>query len=551
MDEIKEKDYIDENGNVVKGYYSQLSDLNEKYFGEASGHHEEYLDEYRKNEEKLYQWQKKQLEQQADDYKTAMDYIDKQLNKMLDSLKDEEDDETESIQEDIDALNDEKDEFDDAEQAKIDKLNDEKDAFDETTQTKIDALSDEKEAFETTMEAEIDALNDKKDAESTEWQAKIDALSKENDALEKQKELQELLENLATAKSTRVKVLKNGRFQYVTDQNEVDTAQKALNDYYTSLKEEQQKQALEDAKNAAEENYQKQIDDLTAYEKNVSKNYQSQIDNLNTLVKNTDKDYDAQIKAIENYVKQMDDNYDDQLKDLNDYMHETKADYDEQVQDMQDYIDEFEDLVNSYQDKENEHIANMLTNGQAENDEWLLRINNLKAFVDEYNNQLDKLDKDEEEADSGSGSSSSSSSGGYGPTGSDSDKNTYVSVNGGSYIHGSGKVIHRAGGGIVGDNEITLVGDDPNNSELVVGSKLNGSVMKLGSGAGVIPHLLSDTLISMAQIFGSDKYGSNITNKTVGNSIHIGNISLPQVKNGEDFVKYLSNFNMTQFAYSH
>jgi hypothetical protein len=554
----KEKDDLDHklaiNQITEADYYSKLRDLNEKYYGEASGMHEQYLKEYRQNEEATYKWEKQKEE---DNYKTAMEYIKSKLDTMLDALEKEESEELDSIQKDIDALNDEKDAFDDAEQEKLDALNDEKDAFDDATQAKIDALSDEKESFETTTQAEIDALNDKKDAESDEWQAKIDALETENDELEKQKELQSLLESLAKAQSTKVKVLKDGKFQYVTDQEAVDSAQKNLDDYYSSLKQEKQKTALEKAKQDAEDSYQKQIDDLTAYEKSVSNNYQKQLDDLNDLKDSKDKSYEAQIKSIEAYVKETDKEYDQQIKDLNDYKDSVEEDYEEQVENMKSYISSYEDMMNSYEDREKKHIADMLTNGQAENSEWLLRLSNLKSFVKEYNELEDSLNNTDyaNEEDSGSGGSSkgsSSSGSGYGPTASSSNKNTYVSVGGSSYIHASGNVIHRASGGTVDDNEITLVGDDPSNSELVVGSKLNGSIMKLGGGSGVIPHKLSDTLVSLARVFGSDKYGSSVTNnKSIGNTIHIGNISLPQVKNGEEFVKYLSNFDMKQFAYSH
>jgi hypothetical protein len=515
-------------------YYKKLAELNEQYFGEASEYHQKYLSEYRKNEETLYEWYKKQIQNKMDDYKTAMDYIDKQLNNMLDDLKKEEEEELDSIQDDIDALNDEKDAFDDAEQDKIDAIQDEKDAFDDSTQDKIDALSDEKDAFESTIEAEIDALEAKKDAESDEWDAKIDALETENDELEKQKELESLLEALAKAQNTKVKVLRNGKFQYVTDQSGVDSAQKDLQDYYDSLKQEKQKQILEDAKNSAEKNYQQQIDDLKAYEKSVSNNYQKQIDDLNDLKDDKDKSYEAQLKALNAFKDAQDKVYEQQIKDLEEYKDEVQEDYDEQVEAMEEYIKQYEDYMNTYEERENKHIADMKTNGQAENKEWLLRLDNLKNFVEEYNRLQEELNEANESGDR-------------------EDKDTEEDDRPkDGMVDDSPAVEDTYADGVysTSSDKIALVGE---NKELVVGSKLNsGTVTRLASGSGVIPHNLTNTLVTMARVFNSDVgSGTTVNNRSTGNVFHIGNISLPQVKNGEDFVKYLSNFNMKQFAYSH
>jgi len=103
------------------------------------------------------------------------------------------------------------------------------------------------------------------------------------------------------------------------------------------------------------------------------------------------------------------------------------------------------------------------------------------------------------------------------------------------------------------DDEIAIVGDDPQFSELVVGSKLNSGAKILNSskGTGIIPHNLTSTLVSMAQAF-QGQQPLQTTNNSNATTISIGNISLPNVENGEQFVDYLQHFNldMTNLAYS-
>ena len=540
MDEINETEY-----------YKKLGDLNKKYFGESTQYHEDYLKEYQKNEEEIYKWEKEQkkeqLEQQKENYETAIGFIRDELETMKSDLQDEEDEELDNIQERIDAINDEKDAYDDAQQVKIDALNKEKDAFDETTN------------------AEISALEDKKDAESDEWQAKLDALNNTNDALEKQKKLQEYFESLAKAKATKVKIFKDGKFVYSTDMSAVDEAQSALDEYNEELKQEQQQKILEDAKNAAE------------------KNYTDQIDNLKTYLNDVDKNYDNQVKILESATDAKDKQYQKQLDDLDDYKNSVQDDYEEQIDDMSSYIDSFDDLVNEYQNQQAKMIADMLAGTDTENSQWLLRLDNLKEFVSGYNDTLAQLDTtksselmmpngesllDLTNAVNVTGTSSTSSSSSpssvkvIGPA-ADIGRTNSTKAKSSSLTGSSGGIgpaytkdfiaSHSSGISSVNGNEMALVGDSPH-SELVIGSKLNGVPMRLSSGSGVVNAESTSTLAGLFNTLGSViSSGGNLSssNSSNSNSITIGNITLPQVKNGEDFVNYLKNFNMTQFAYSH
>lgn len=92
-------------------------------------------------------------------------------------------------------------------------------------------------------------------------------------------------------------------------------------------------------------------------------------------------------------------------------------------------------------------------------------------------------------------------------------------------------------------NQLALVGDAPNR-ELVIGSKLNGQLMNLSKGDGVVNARSTRTLAGILNNLSRINNTNLIPNlsATNGQCINIQNITLPQVKNGQDFVNYLKNF---------
>lgn len=92
-------------------------------------------------------------------------------------------------------------------------------------------------------------------------------------------------------------------------------------------------------------------------------------------------------------------------------------------------------------------------------------------------------------------------------------------------------------------NQLALVGDAPNR-ELVIGSKLNGQLMNLSKGDGVVNARSTRTLAGILNNLSRINNTNLIPNlsTTNGQCINIQNITLPQVKNGQDFVNYLKNF---------
>ncbi len=76
----------------------------------------------------------------------------------------------------------------------------------------------------------------------------IEALEKVNDELDKQAQKEKYLQDLATAKSKRLYVFKDGRFQYVEDVDAVSEAESELAEYEREQALESQKESLESQK---------------------------------------------------------------------------------------------------------------------------------------------------------------------------------------------------------------------------------------------------------------------------------------------------------------
>lgn len=108
------------------------------------------------------------------------------------------------------------------------------------------------------LQDQIDAINDKydkmlQDAEDRA-QAQLDALEAQNEAVEDQITLQQKLEALDKAKNTMQMVFKDGQFQYQADADEVSKSQNELNAYYRQKDYENRKKYIEDSLKA-EKNY--------------------------------------------------------------------------------------------------------------------------------------------------------------------------------------------------------------------------------------------------------------------------------------------------------
>lgn len=132
----------------------------------------------------------------------------------------------------------------------------------EEQEKEIQKLESQQQAYEAlfsimaeNIQKEIDALEEEKAAIEERYQAQIDALNETNEELEEQIALEQALDDLAQARSKKVMVYKDGRFQYVSDVDAVSEATSALE----TVKREQ---SLKDEIAAIEAERDKELADI-------------------------------------------------------------------------------------------------------------------------------------------------------------------------------------------------------------------------------------------------------------------------------------------------
>ena len=425
---------------------------------------------------------KKALEETKKQYETVIKWITKQYDKKIDAIKKSKDEAVKAIEREIKALEKEKD-------------------------TILDGI-----------EKEIDALEKEKDARKKYWDDQIDALKKANQEKKDALELQEKLDALEKARNTKVKIYKEGQgFVYDVDQTAVAEAQKALDEFLSEKAYEDELARLEALKDAELDNYEKRIDALNEYKDNVQKSYEEQLDALKEHKEALEEQYDAEIEIYQNYKQQ------------------------------------FEDMVNAYQEQQEKLLFEQLTGIKAEGDNWMTRLDNLAEFVRKYNELQKQLDTGNtsvsNDASMKSGNTVSSGSnikGTQQPKYDDkgyrlnevttktanvpfsSQKQQFIPYSGTTNVSSNGVIKKYANGvGSIKDNELAIVGENPN-QEIVIGSKLNnGELMSLNKGSGVVNADSSNTLAGMLnQVgkFGSSGFGSG--NGTLNNNINNDSLTI-------------------------
>lgn len=420
-----------------------------------------------------------------------------------------------ALQKEKDAIQDVIDEINDKYDAEVKAIEKEKDAIQDTIDEIKEAYNDQIDA----LEQEQDAVQETIDAINAKYDAQLDALEKYNDELEDEIELQQILEEMAKAKSTKKMVYKDGRFQYVEDLDAVAAAQTKLDEY-------NRKQALKKQKADIEE--QRQLE-LKAYEDKkalleqeqavIEKRYELEI-----------KSYESNKKLLEKEKENIERRRENELASYN----EQKKLLEQQIKALQDYGDTYVDTVNS--------IGNNINDAMSKQNEQLKkRLEELQALLDDYNNtnksKTPLTDAAREEAETltpeqravydmwksrGVGSeeamrqakkTTSSSTGGSKPSleKPSSKKNLQQRLAGGTT---------SAYGGM------TLVGES--GPELRV----------LNQGDGVLPANITRNLWAMATN-PNLRFGRSISTKNT--AISVANITLPNVRNAEEFVSGLKN----------
>ena len=168
-------------------------------------------------------------------------------------------------QNDIDKIYDEIEKK--AKEAAEKQAEEEKKAAEEAKEAWEKALNERKDAYEAAsgymvdrIDERLEALEKQKTDEEQKWQDEIDKLNEENGLLEDQIKYQQLLDNLAKAKSKKLYVFKDGQFQYVQDVEAIAEAQSELDSYNREKALEEETKRLETLKDEAVGNIQTQID---------------------------------------------------------------------------------------------------------------------------------------------------------------------------------------------------------------------------------------------------------------------------------------------------
>ena len=471
-----------------------------------------------------------------------------------------------AIQDEVKALEDKKSKYDRVIKwiekqydKQIDKIKKAKEEALEAIEAQIKAKEKQKDKELDAIEKQINALEKEKDKRKEYWDAQIDALKKANKEKKDALELQEKLDALEKAKSTKVKIYKEGQgFVYDVDQTAVQEAQKALDEYLSEKAYEEELQRLEDLRDAELKNYEERIKALDEYKDRVQESYEKQIENLKTYKEQVEANYDAQIEMYENYKQK------------------------------------FEDMVNAYEEEQDRLLALELAGIDAENNNWMTRLDNLQNFVSSYHDLLRQIEDAKARMDAVTSSTPSVGGGGGGgnsttPTpsgggtsgnvGGGNNNNNTRTVTNQDYPYNQytpnpehkkqtkfpttatrGTPYHAKGIDTIPNDEIAIVGDAPN-QELVIGSKLNGKLMSLNKGDGVVNAESSKTLAGMLnQIgkYGASGFGSG--NGTLNNNINNDSLTIngvtiqgADIKDPQTFVNGLLNLKAEalQRAYSH
>ena len=346
------------------------------------------------------------------------------------------------------------------------------------------------------IQSQIDELQQQKQIEEDYWQSKIDALNEQNNQLQEQIELETLLQNLAKAKESKKMVYKEGQgYVYATDEEAVASAEKGLQSYYTQQEYQRNLSALESYKSQASNRYDTAISNKQTLLDATNKQYEDRIAELNSTI---NESYEEQIQRLENQklvdeeekarlernLTTLEEDYKKQGDIIQAHSALMKRNYDDLISYYNNFLTNFETQTESYNNQQLMAKAFNLTGIDFGSGNWQTQLQGLGDFTSNYNTLLDKLG--------------------------------------------------------------TLEGSKITSNGITIGQKINeNTAVKLGNGgfnlsnlasiAGSIPATLQPQSL-MAQATGG---AGNVTN------VSIGNISLPEVKNGKDFVDYLQNFNAT------
>ena len=308
----------------------------------------------------------------------------------------------------------------------------------------------------------VNSLKDVADAYKTAAKYMSSQIDNEINALEKRKDA------IEDSYNAQIKAIQDAN-DAIEEQMELEKAQQALAE---AKKKRQlvftggQFQYVEDAKAIAEA--QENLNEVVRQQE------------LEKQVENLENARDAELKAI-----------------------------DDQIAGWEKYKEQWESLVDSYEEQQDKLIAQQVLGIKLEGDNWQKRLKNAQAFVDQYKKIMAQLDVLE-----GSDTSTPQSA-----------KNVLKQATTlGAKGFANGTTSTPAG--------IYKVGEA-------------GSELMVGRGNGVIPHNLTENLMRLGQFSPSEWVNSlkgTFADKTQTVVQQFGDISLPNVSNASQFVEQLKQF---------
>lgn len=437
----------------------------------------------------------------------------KELSKEIDKQTKKLEKQKDKIQDNIDAWNKQADEMEKLFSIVISRI-----------EEKIDALQEKNDKYQEKIDARTEKFEKAKEKEEKALDKKIDAIDKEiaaqqeaNDAVDDAIELQEKLENLRKAQSTKVKVFKDGQWTWGTDQAAVDEAQKELDEYNRKKAQENAIAELERAKELLEtqkESLDAKYEALIANDKLINK-WQSIIDKNNEEIALLEKQK-KEVEDISKIYERMEENAilkkyldTDQIfgtKGLKSSVLPALRDVEYEYINIQDSIKDAEEEVKRF-----EKAINGLNDlsSQVGNSEGSISGGWVQRQIDKWLNKINPKRKSKKKKK---------------------------------------KKKHASGVANIANDEIALVGESPY-EEMIIGSKYNtGTVAQLSKGSGVVNATATNTLAGILNTFAKSNFGAgngvlNNNNRDLSTIINISNLNV-ETQNGEQFVNYLQDFAM-------
>lgn len=435
----------------------------------------------------------------------------KELSKEIDKQTKKLEKQKDKIQDNIDAWNKQADEMEKLFSIVISRI-----------EEKIDALQEKNDKYQEKIDARTEKFEKAKEKEEKALDKKIDAIDKEiaaqqeaNDAVDDAIELQEKLENLRKAQSTKVKVFKDGQWTWGTDQAAVDEAQKELDEYNRAKAQENAIAELERAKELLEtqkDSLDAKYEALIANDKLINK-WQSIIDKNNKEIELLEKQK-KEVEDISKIYERMEENA-ILKKYLNtDKIFGTKGLKSSVLPALRDVEYEYINIQDSIKDAEEEvkrfeKAINGLNDlsSQVGNSEGSVSGGWVQRQIDKWLNKINPKRKSKKK-----------------------------------------KKKHASGVANIANDEIALVGESPY-EEMIIGSKYNtGTVAQLSKGSGVVNATATNTLAGILNTFAKSNFGAgngvlNNNNRDLSTIINISNLNV-ETQNGEQFVNYLQDFAM-------